>query len=145
MRLIAAVLPALAGAALAFAEANPPAAPRDSVTITNHSAFRASTSPGATMPDRVAIKLEIRYELASTAKGVLSLALDEKEAMDFSTVDSAPVTHGSGEVTLKASVRMFERETLHGIVLLRKIAPAPGEKSLAITSIEMDLKTLRRH
>ena len=113
--------------------------------MTNHAVFRATTSPGATVPDRVAIKLQVRYELASEAKGVLSLALDEKEEMDFSTVDSAPVTRGSGEVDLQASVRMFGRETLHGVVMLRKVAPAPGEKSIAITSIEMDLKTLRRH
>jgi len=117
--------------------------PNDSVAITSQSAFRATTSPGAAHPDRVWIKLHVRYELAGVDQGSLSLALNEKDEMDFSTFDSAPVKRGQGDIELKAEVRMFERDTLRCLVLLKKTASAPGDKPLAVAQVSIDLKQLR--
>lgn len=124
------------------AETTSPA--KDSLAISPHSAVRARTSAGASIPDQIALNLEVHYLLASDPAGVVSLALDEDNDLQFSTFDSEKVGVGQGSVNLKAAVRMIQRPVLHCLVILKKKGAKPSDAPLASTGLTIDVKGLIR-
>jgi hypothetical protein len=137
-------LSCLAITALRVGAAEPPGPPKDSLAITTHSAIRARMSPGASIPDRIAMNIEVEYILASAPEGIISLALDEGNDMEFSTFDSSGVNRGRGAVNLKAAARMIQRPVLHCLVILKKKGAAPSDPPLATTGMTIDIKGLSR-
>lgn len=115
----------------------------DSVTVTDQSTLYATSSAGSDRPDRIHLRVNIRYELFSADAGTVALALNDKGEMNFSTFNSAKVTRGQGEIDLKAEVRMLESDTLRCVVMLTNPHPAPGEKPLALATVSVNLKELR--
>ncbi len=135
------ILLLLAGtAAVLSAETGRPTV--DSVAITSHSALRAITSRGASRPDRVAVRFEVRYAVVAEPAAEVSLALDDRDEMDFSTIDRVKVPRGEGTVDLRGAVRVFGRDTLNGLVLLRRPGARPDEKPLAVARLTIDLRSL---
>ena len=132
-----------AGGALLFCGAKLVEPAKDFVVIDGRSTFSASTSAGDSQPDRVAVRLEVNYGLAGANQGTLSLALDERDDLQFSTYDHADIKQGSGAIALRGAVRVFGRDTLHGLVLLTKANAAPGEKPLALATLAIDLRHVR--
>src|SRR6185295_3694615 len=98
---------------------------------------------GSDRPDRVHIRVNIRYELFIADAGTVSLALNDRGEMDFSTFASAKVTRGQGEFDLKAEIRMLESDTLRCMVILMKSDATPADKPLAVTTVSINLKELR--
>jgi hypothetical protein len=117
---------------------------RDYVVVAANSAMRSRTSAGASNPDRLALKLRVRYGLFSAVRAVVTLALDDSNEMAFSTFDKATVGRGEGEVEMKAGVRLFVRDTLHGMVILKRENAPADERPLAITCITINLEKLKR-
>jgi hypothetical protein len=96
------------------------------------------------MPDRIGMRLEVQYVLASEREAVVSLALDDGQDMAFSTFDSAPVSKGAGAVDLRAGVRMIHRPVLHCLVIMKKKNAKPADAPLAVTGITIDVKGLTK-
>jgi len=137
-------LSSLAIIALGGAAAEPPKQAKDSVTITTHSAISARTSRGASMPDRIAMNIEVDYVLASESEGTIVLALDDGKDMEFTTFDSSKVSGGRGSVNLKAAARMIQRPVLHCLVILKKKDATSSDAPLAMTGNTIDIKGLTR-
>jgi hypothetical protein len=134
----------LIGATVCLGAEAPAERPKDSVEITPHSSFRAGTSPGASMPDRISLNLEVRYVLTSERDAVISLALDEHEDMTFTTFGTQKAWAGNRTVDLAASVRLIQRPVLHCLVILKKKGAQPSDPPLALTGMEIDIKRLTR-
>jgi len=123
----------------------PAAQQKDSLAVTSHSAINARTSPGASMPDRIAMKLDVDYTLTSESEGIVSLALDDAGEMEFSTFDNVKVSKGRGSVYLKAAARMIQRPVLHCLIILKKKGASPADPPLAITTMTIDINRITRH
>ena len=137
-------LSCLAVTCLRVGAADPAVQPKNSLAITTHSSVAARTSPGASMPDKIAMNIEIEYVLTSESEGVVVLALDDGKDMEFSTFDSSKVSGGRGTVNLKGAARMIQRPVLHCLVILKKKGATSTDAPLAMTGMTIDIKGLTR-